>query len=142
MQYGLLFQTTIMRMFGIYGPGQKEMTIPSVMDRLRSHEEIVLAQGAGLYFTPLFIDDCVEMIRRLVKTKMSSGNEIVNIAGNEVVHLGLVVRLLSEQLRISPSTRLTDDAPMYLQGSNKKICRMLEYQPSVSFEAGIVKTIQ
>ncbi len=74
--YGTLFETVLMRIFGVYGPGQKDMLIPSTIRRVLNDEEITLAGGAGVYLSPLFVTDCVEMIDALIRLQFSSHSNV------------------------------------------------------------------
>jgi nucleoside-diphosphate-sugar epimerase len=137
LQYRRFFQTTVMRMFGIYGPKQQDMTIPMIVQRIQDRADIILAQGVGLSFTPLYIDDCLDVLQRLIEARIPEGSELMNISGNTVVHLGELVSLISDHLGIAPNIRVTGDEPIYLQGSNQRMRQLLNYEPMTSIHEGI-----
>jgi UDP-glucose 4-epimerase len=111
LQYRPFFLVHILRLFGVYGPGQTGMTIPNMIERVRTGEEIVLAQGMGLYFTPLYITDCVRMFEKLL---FFENHLLCNLSGSERVHLGQVVNIAEASLKKRANVRLTEDPPVYL----------------------------
>jgi nucleoside-diphosphate-sugar epimerase len=141
-QYGTFFQTIILRIFSVYGPGQTDMIIPSIIKYIKIGKEILLAQGVGLCFTPIHVSDCVEIIKRLINSTKLKHCEHFNLAGNEIISLSDIIQKVSTVLKKVPNIRYTNDKPKYLQGSNANICKALKYQPVISFDEGILKTIQ
>lgn len=140
--YCSFFQTIIVRIFCVYGPGQKDMIIPTMIKRVQSGREIIIGRGVGLYFTPLYISDCVTMIKRLLKNQKNIAcGEMFNLAGNEIVNLADVIKMIGNLIHQKPYVRITDDEPSYLMGSNEKICKVIKYHPRVCFSEGISKTI-
>lgn len=137
-QYRSFFYVQILRLFGVYGPGQTGMTISNVIERIRTGEEITLAQGAGLYFTPLYITDCVMMILKLLNLDDSC---LFNLSGNERINLGQVVKIAELALNRQANINLTDNSPAYLQGNNSKICQALQVRPMIPFDEGMMQTI-
>ena len=140
--YNQFFQTNILRIFGVYGPTQKNMTIPNIINRIKNGQEITLAKNAGLYFTPLYIDDCVEMILCNIYKSMENSEIIYNLAGNEPVHLGKVLELVSGFINtITPIVRITDEEPMYLMGDDSLFSNDFSFTPSVKIEEGFKKML-
>ena len=54
--YAAAFRSIVCRLFTVFGPGQADMLIPAMIDKVRRGEPITLAQSAGLYLTPLHVD--------------------------------------------------------------------------------------
>ncbi len=142
-QYSEFFQTVVMRIFGVYGPGQEDMLVPLMIQRVGSGEEITLAQGAGVHMTPLYIDDCTEMIKELVTSERLERHNVFNLAGSEAVHLGDVVRHLERILGKRANVVLrADETPVFLQGRNDRIRRATGVVPRHDLEQGLAMTIQ
>jgi UDP-glucose 4-epimerase len=137
--YKEFYQIVILRIFGAYGHGQDNMTIPNIIKKIKNKEEISLAKAAGLYFTPLFIADCVEMINAVINS--NSKSLVYNLAGNDVIHLGHLVEIISKIIAIKPRINLIDKEPMYLMGDSTRFKKDFNYYPSTNIEAGIEKTI-
>ena len=140
-QYGQFFRTTIVRLFSVYGPWQKDMIIPTMIKRIKTGEEITLPGGSGPHLTPIYVSDCVNIVEKLF-FQSSGRNEIFNIAGNETVHLRNIVDLISRFVKRDPILRITEDTPDYLQGSSEKICDMVNYQPEIDLAEGIKRTVE
>lgn len=139
--YSDFFQTTILRFFGVYGPGQKKMIIPNIINKVLTGKEIILAKGEGLNFTPLYIDDCIEMLKSVISGS-KTGDELYNISGTEVVHLGKLVEMIAASTNMSPILKLTDMQPMYLMGDGTFFYRDFNYIPSINIKNGLYKTLK
>jgi UDP-glucose 4-epimerase len=140
-QYSAFFKTMCLRIFGVYGPGQKDMLVPRLIDSVENGREITLDGGEGLSLSPLYIDDCVEIISRLLKEGAGIQHEIYNLAGNEVLNLKQMVEIIGEQLLIPVNTVATERAPQFFAGENKKICDAAGYTPQTEFKRGISSEI-
>ncbi len=138
-QYKQFFHTCILRIFGVYGPSQKNMTIPNIIERVLNGQEVTLAKGSGLYFTPLFISDCVEMM--VCTIEKENKNSLYNLAGNERIHLGQLVDLISKFVKKTPVTKLTEGEEMYLTGSATLFNEDHQYNPAITIEEGLKKIL-
>jgi len=58
-----------LRLFGVYGPGQTNAILPTVIGRFETGEAITLAGNAGVRFNPIFVDDCAILIHRLARQR-------------------------------------------------------------------------
>jgi UDP-glucose 4-epimerase len=135
-QYQQLMEVIIFRLFGVYGPGQEGMLIPSLIGRVARGEEIVLAHGKGLFITPLHVQDCVEMI--LAATRSTTERRgTFNLCGSETLHLGEIVRMIGEIIGQPPRIRITDDMPRYLIGKNDSFGKAFGLTPTVRFREGL-----
>ncbi len=137
--YNQFFETCILRIFGVYGPGQKKMTIPNIIEKIKNREEITLAGGKGLCFTPLYIDDCVEILMKLISNTRNP--QICNLSGNEIIHLGNLIQIIGKTLDIKPLLKIIESKPMYLTGSNQKLVDEIAYTPKIKIERGIALTL-
>ena len=137
--YSQFFRTIVVRIFGVYGPGQKSMTIPNIIERIKSSTPITLAKGIGLNFTPLYISDCIEMLTHIIENK--NKNKLYNLTGNETIHLGHLVELISKFVNVVPKIKLTEDEPMYLTGSATLFNEDHQYNPAITIEEGLKKIL-
>lgn len=142
-QYAKYFRTVIVRLFGVYGPGQKDMVVPNMIDCVRTGKDITLAQGIGLRFTPIYVSDCVTMLQLLLDAGHNDiSGEVYNVAGNEVTTLARIVELIAEHLHLPQNTRRTENTPAFLQGSITKICNRINYKPQVGVAKGVSRILQ
>ena len=137
--YQQYFNTVIIRIFGVYGPRQKNMTVPNIINKVLQSEEITLAKNAGLYFTPLYIDDCIEMLIKLIEYPTTKNYQVYNFSGNEVVNLGDLVKIVSEKTETKPNIKVVDIEPMYLMGDSTKFFNDYNYIITVPFKTGVEK---
>lgn len=120
-QYVSFFEVVILRLFGVYGPGQNRMLIANMIERVNNSIEITLAGGEGIYLTPIYITDCVEIINQFCFVALTDDFNIINVAGNEMISLAKIVRIIGEKLHKVPITRITSEAPKYFCGDNGKL---------------------
>lgn len=140
-QYAKLIEPCILRVFGVYGPGQTGMLIPNMISRITSGQEITLAQGIGLHLTPLNIQDCVEMLLRVVSVDRYESTTF-NLCGNEIVLLGDIVRRLGVLLNREPYIRISDGAPQHLMGDSARFVKEFGYSPLVRLEEGLEQVVE
>lgn len=112
--YSSFFEVLILRLFGTYGPGQKQMLIAETIERVKKGEEVTLASGAGIYLTPIFIDDCVKVLNSLLQTALPTPIAIINVAGAEIISLSDIVKIIEERLKKKANTVITDESPKSL----------------------------
>lgn len=139
-QYSTFFQTIILRLFGVYGPGQTNMIIPNIIESVYKKKEITLAQKIGLYMTPIYISDCVEMLYKLIIDQKTTCDTF-NMSGSEVTHLGDIIKYVEELLNCSANISFSNDEPRYLLGESKKLREALDYNKMVSFKEGMRKIL-
>jgi len=140
-QYEKYFQVAILRLFTIYGPKQRNMLIPSIIEKVILDREIFLAKGNGIYLTPLFISDCIEMLIGLKDTKHSKTIQL-NIAGSDVVSLKEILDIIESYLNKKSIRIITDEEPHSLVGKNDKVCQSISYRPTVNICRGLQLTVE
>ena len=136
-KYNNSFDTLIMRIFGVYGPGQKKMLIPEIIKNIKLKNEIFLAQSKGLYFTPIYIDDLINIIRELVNRNFNQKNLVVNICGSEVVSLNDLVKKLEKLINKKAKIKITNDEIKYFIGSNELLLKLLNIKDLISLDKGL-----
>lgn len=139
--YAEFFEVVVMRLFGVYGPGQTGMLLSRIIDKVLAGEEITLAGGIGVRLNPLFIDDCVSVLRQLCDVELSNRYEIFNVGGGEVVDLAQVARYLEELTGLKARTRVTDDPHASLIGRTNKLSRVARNARFVTLQDGLRRTI-
>tara|TARA_B100000676_G_C18078863_1_gene849695 strand:- start:425 stop:1297 length:873 start_codon:yes stop_codon:yes gene_type:complete len=138
-QYQAFFPTHIMRLFGVYGPGQKSMVIINLIEKILRNKEIVLANGIGLKFNPLFVEDCSRILCGLIKSKSTHSN-VLNVAGKEVVGLGEVVEKLGELLNVPPRVTITQDLETNLVANIEALEDLFPAFEATALDVGLGKT--
>ncbi len=139
IQYQKFFNTKVMRLFGVYGPGQKSMIIVNIIEKILKNKEIVLASGIGLKFNPLFIRDCCQIICYLIKRE-SSSSTILNVAGEEIVELREVVEKLGKLLNVTPRVTTTNNLETNLVANINALKDLFPTFAATSLSTGLEKT--
>lgn len=140
--YAEYFEVLAMRLFGVYGPGQKNTLFPRLISKLATGGEITVGQDVGVRLNPVFVDDCVEVIWRLGSVPLPTRHEIVNVGGREIIDLPCVIRVLEALTGQRAVVRVTDDAPVSLVGSVRKLLSLTGYEGFTPLKEGLCRTIR
>jgi nucleoside-diphosphate-sugar epimerase len=130
----------VLRLFGVYGPGQTEAMLPGIIQRFNAGAEITLAGNIGVRFNPIYVDDCVAAIHGLTTANSLAGYEVLNIGGSELIDLRRVSELLESYSGMNAKIRITDDQPKELVGSNEKMHRFCTLAQTTPFQEGFRRT--
>lgn len=140
-QYQHFFNIHVLRLFTVYGPGQKKMLVSNIINNVKTGDEIFLAQKVGLKFTPIFIDDLVEIISKIITHPPILGTFVLNICGSEITTLNNVVNLVGKILGKSANIKFTDDEPKYFIGSNQRLIETIGHFKFCTMEQGLKRTL-
>lgn len=137
--YKDFFNVTIVRIFGVYGPGQTGMLVSNIIERVRNNENINLGENVGLEFTPLYIDDCVNMIHKILINE--GKHTIYNLCGSEKVSLVTLAEEIGLAVNIKPKFKINETTPIRLIGDNNRFLTEFDYNLQIDLKAGINKTV-
>lgn len=140
--YSRFFEITILRFFGVYGPGQADTILPRIVEMVRTGQRITLAKGKGLCFSPLYVSDCIEILSRLIEGRRQSPKEIYNIAGSHVASLGDAVSIVEQLIGVRANVQVTKEAPRYLKGDASKVFAATGHLPVVNLSEGIARMLE
>ena len=118
LQYQKFFQVNILRLFTVYGAGQKNMLIPNIIERIKLKKAIFLAQNIGLYLSPIHVTDVVEIICKFAELPNQNNERIINVCGDQIVTLGKIVSIIENILEYPAFINITKDDPMFFTGKN------------------------
>lgn len=141
-QFSSCFHTTILRVFTVYGPMQKNMLIAQMIERLKNNDEISLAGGKGIFLTPLYIADAVQIIVQMLDSFEYDSGDVFNLSGLEQTNLAEIVSTLAQILEVKPNLLITDGTPVSLMGCSRKILKLLNYSNLTSLQAGLEFSVQ
>jgi nucleoside-diphosphate-sugar epimerase len=139
----------IARYHNIYGPegtwdGGREKAPAAIcrkIAKLPSNGGEIEVWGDGLQTRSfLFIDECIEATRRLMKSNFT---EPINIGSEEMVTINQLVEIVSEISGKSVTRKHKLDAPTGVRGrnsSNNLIRRVLDWDNDMSLKQGLEKT--
>jgi UDP-glucose 4-epimerase len=97
--YDEYFETVVVRPFFPYGPGQEGRLISNLIARVRSRELIRLNEGGRPRCNPIYVEDAVDAI---VAALDGPAPNVVNVAGNEVVSIEELARVVGRVLGVEP----------------------------------------
>lgn len=137
--YKDFFNVRIIRIFGVYGPGQTGMLVSNIIERVKNNEQVTLGQDLGLEFTPLYIDDCVNMIYKVLINE--GKHTIYNLCGSEKVNLVSLAEEIGLALGIRPKFKINQTAPIRLIGDNNRFITDFQYNIQTDLKTGIKKTV-
>lgn len=128
--------TVIARYFFIYGENQRtEMLIPRMVNFITNGQPIILPQGRGFMFNPIFNLDAARATISLIN-KNATG--IFNIAGNEVFSLKDLCEIISDIIKITP---LYEEVPQIPSDYIADITKITSnyFMPKYSITEGVRK---
>lgn len=136
-QYRDHFAVTVLRPFTIYGPGQKGMLFPHLIEKVASGQAVTVADGRGMCLTPLHVDDAVEFMLEMCRPGRPAVAGLFNMAGGTVVDLASIVRAIEVASGHDAIIRTTTEEVRWLAGDNSRLCTATGYRPRVDLEHGI-----
>ena len=138
----------IIRPFNIYGPRQSaRAVIPTIITQALAGEEILLG---SLHPTRDFtyVDDVVEAFIKIAESPQSTG-EVINIGSNFEVSIGdiakKVITLIGKNKEIVLDSRRVRPGKSEVERlwcDNTKARELLGWEPRISFEEGLERTIK
>ena len=131
----------VLRLFFPFGPTQEGRLIPVLIQRIASNVPVPLINAAGQpLVTPLYIDDLVEYIRRILGIPYSL---TVNVAGDEAVSILAMATMIGKLLGKAVQFEIGESGATACnwRGSNSRIARLTKYRPQVTFAQGLERTI-
>jgi nucleoside-diphosphate-sugar epimerase len=138
------FPVVILRPFLVYGPGQgMERFIPQVINGCIEGKKFPTSEGKQLRDF-CFISDFVRSIFSSINNTESFG-EVINIASGEPISIKDVVTKIQKIIAMGNpqfgKTAYRDGENMELYADITKAKKLLNWQPQISLEEGLKKTI-
>lgn len=138
--YGAFFNTVVVRPFFLYGPRQRGMLIPTLLEQILHGRTVTVYGDPGLRINPLHIDDAVRVFEPALRL---GGSGLFNIAGDEVVTMTQLVELLGEVAGCEPVIAHTaPDVQGDLVGDNRQMKEVLGVVPRVSLRDGVTSLVR
>jgi nucleoside-diphosphate-sugar epimerase len=139
------FPCVILRPFLVYGPYQgKDRFIPQIILGCIKDKKFSTSEGMQLRDF-LFIDDFVDVVFMTLKNKNVLG-EIINISSGIPVSIKKVINLIVDCLNSGQpqfgKIKYRDGENMQLYSDISKAKTLLNWEPKVDLETGILKTIE
>ena len=137
--YSDFFSTVILRYFFVYGEGQKNMLVPNLINSVKERKPIIIYNKEGIRINPVYIDDAVRATVNAISLK---GNEVINVAGSDVVSILELSEMIGEVLGKEPVYEYKKDSnAMDFVANIEKMKSKLAAAPKISINEGIKRTI-
>lgn len=135
--YAPLIQTVVLRLFFVYGVGQRGMLMPRLLERVRAGAPIEIEGRPGLRINPTHVSDAVRAFEAALSLQ-SPG--LFNVAGDDVVSMRGLVRLMERATGRRATVEHTPALhPGDLVGANASMKEVLGVRPAVELEAGVAE---
>jgi UDP-glucose 4-epimerase len=132
-----------LRLFSIYGPGQKKMVVYDILSKLHQNPDQLEIIGDGSQSRDfVYIDDVVRAMI-LIAEKGALHGEVYNVASGQSTTIAQLISLIcrvagcSPQLQFSKTTRLGD--PERWSVDISRLCE-LGYEPKYTLTEGLYQT--
>jgi len=140
-QYNDFFQVDILRLFTVYGPGQSGMLIPNIAERIKLGQTVTLAEGVGVYLTPVYVGDVVDVMVKLTGTKAKTPLRLLNVCGDKVTNLSEIVNVLEFLIDKKARIQITGEPSQSFTGVNDHLRQCLNDLNFTDLEPGLANTV-
>lgn len=132
--YESAFLTVVFRFFFVYGPGQTGMLMPSLIEKVRSGEELTVQGEHGLRINPIHVADAVGVFEPALELEEG---DVFNVAGDETVSIRELIGLIEQEVGRPAVVSSSDGHTEDLVGANEKMKDVLGVTPRISLAEGI-----
>lgn len=137
--YGDYFSTVTLRYFFVYGEGQRNMFMPSLVERVLQGTPILISGKTGVAMNPVHVSDAVESTARALQVERQ---ETINVAGPDVTTVFDLAELIGRLIGKKPVYQHEPDkGPMAMVANIEKMKLKLGVVPKVSIEEGLDRLI-
>lgn len=138
--YGEFFPSVILRYFFVYGEGQRNMFIPSLVERIRAGQPVQIHGKTGVAMNPIHVSDAVEATARALELTRS---EVVNVAGAEETTVLEIAETIGRFLSRAPVFRFEPEkGAMAMVANTEKMRLKLGVSPKVSLKEGLERVVR
>ncbi len=139
------YPITVLRLFMVYGPGQKaDRFLPQILTALLKNKEFSMTKGKQKR-DYVFIEDAVEALIKSSLAKRSSG-ETINICSGKQYPLKMIAEkiaaMLDKRHLIKYSLPYRKNEQWDYCGDGIKARKILKWGPKTDLDAGLEKTIR
>ena len=137
------FPVVILRLYQVYGPNQdKNRLIPIIIDSCKNNKSFPCSSGVQ-FRDFLFIDDLIDVVLRCLDKKVEG--KIINIGSGKIIQvkkiINQIVKFYKAGKPLFGSIKLRNEEMLRIYPSLSNARKFLKWKSKVSFEKGILKTI-
>ncbi len=134
------FAVANLRVFFLYGPGQRNMLIARLIESVRSGAKVTLPKdGEGLVFVPTYVADTARIFALATENAWTG---VWNVASPHATSLGGLLRTISDEAKRPLNLELTDaPVPTPIVPDLNKLAGRVEIDSFLTPAAGIAQTL-
>ena len=137
------FPVVILRLYQVYGPNQdKNRLIPIIIDSCKNNKSFPCSSGVQ-FRDFLFIDDLIDAVLRCLDRKVEG--KIINIGSGKIIQvkkiINQIVKFYKAGKPLFGSIKLRNEEMLRIYPSLSNARKFLGWKSNVSFQKGILKTI-
>ena len=134
--FGDYFDIAMLRYFFIYGPGQRDMFIPGIVNRVLSDLPVSLSSEVGIRVNPVFVDDAVAATLAALDR---CGVAAYNVAGPDVVSLREMAEIVGALVGKAPTFVAGEGAQDFVADINRMSTALV--RPQIGMREGLQRTV-
>jgi UDP-glucose 4-epimerase len=141
--YASILKCVVLRLFTVYGPGQTDRLLPSLIARVKQEQAILVQGSQGINVSPIYVEDVVTAVQlALEQDARGPGLDIFNIGGEESVSILELGQTIGSVLNTSPKFEFEGrENPPGWMSDNSKAREDLGFQATVRIGEGIKRTL-
>jgi nucleoside-diphosphate-sugar epimerase len=144
-QYGELMACWLMRIFTVYGAGQRDQLIANLVRRVEAAEPVTVQGRSGLPVSPIHAADVARVLLQAAAAghpSLESGCGVLNVGGREALGIRELAEQIGETVGRAPQfVSAADDDPPGWIADRTKLDHMFELDEPLSFAEGIRETL-
>jgi nucleoside-diphosphate-sugar epimerase len=144
-QYGELMSCWLMRIFTVYGVGQRDQLIANLVRRVEAGEPVTVQGPSGLRVSPILAADVARVLWQVATSSHAipePGSEVVNLGGREALGIREMAEQIAQAVGTVPQFVFSEgDDPPGWSADRTKLDRMFPLPEPLSFAAGIRETL-
>ena len=121
----LNIKVIVLRLFTIYGEKQTGKVLARMKHNILNDQPIILNNGIGMYFTPIYIKDLVKILSGFIEKKNSTNFNVINIAGNKMYTLNEVCEMIADITGREAKFKFSSTTEAYAVGSINKFKKVI-----------------
>jgi UDP-glucose 4-epimerase len=139
-------EVIVIRLFGVYGPGQTDRLVPNIANSILNGRMIKLhpygnegVSTGGLNISLCYIDDAVDCLRHLV---LNGGASVLNLASPTATSVRDLAELIGKNLGIQPHFEIDFSSRDTDLIANTSLLNSIYPRSYISLEDGIRRTLE
>lgn len=140
--YQSYFATTVLRLFTVYGPRQKNALIPTLIENIRLQKPVKIYGKSGIKLSPIFVSDVCQIFEKILATNLHDEAATFNVCGSEKIDILQISTTIGQVLDLQPIYEFhdSDDSKGWV-GDNTKLQKSIGRLTLTSFKKGLQLTV-